>query len=245
VRRFFASPRRRRRSAWLGGALVAAGALSFVGVHFANTGHSYPSVFHPGPVQYPPESPKPDPFTQAERKQVRAVAVQFISTAVFRDHVDDSWEITAPELRQGFTRTAWATGNNPIVPYPEKAVAQVRWQISYSFSRRVGLKVAFYPKSGADVQRQIFDLELLKVGTGAHPKWLVSGWTPSGGPQLAAAGPGSPSPDTSGASSSIRPVWLLAPVARIVGSLLVLVGWISVRGWLRQSRAKRAYSKTG
>jgi hypothetical protein len=244
MRRLIASPRRRRRAAWLGSVLILAGALAFVGVQFANTGHDFSSRFTSEPVQRPPKVPKSDPFTATERKEVRAVAVRFISTAVFRKNVDDSWEITAPKLRQGLSRAAWAAGTIPVVPYPEDAIQVVRWRINYSFVRRIGLKVAFYPKPGAQVKRQVFDIELQNFGTDAKPRWLVSDWTPSGGPDLAAAAPGAPAADLGPRKSGVRPIWLLVPVVLIIGSLLLLLVWLAVRGWIRQARANRAYSKS-
>jgi hypothetical protein len=242
VIRLLRSPRRRRRLAWIGSVLVFVGTLAFLGVRFANTGHSFNSPFLPGPVQRVEAAPKPDPFTAVERRQVRAVAVQFISTAVFRKNVDASWEITSPKLRQGFTRDAWATGSIPIVPYPEKAIQQVRWRVNYSFSGRVGLKVAFYPKPGAGISRQVFDIELLDVGKAAKHRWIVSDWIPSGGPQIAAAAPGAPEAVVGPRKGKVRAVWLLAPIGLIVGSLLGLLAWLGARGWLRQSRANRAYT---
>jgi hypothetical protein len=244
VRRLLASHRRRRRAAWLAGLLVIAGALAFVAVRFSNTGHSYVEPFTPEPVQIPQKSPKADPFTAAERKQVRAVAVRFISTAVFRKNVGDSWEITAPKLRQGLSRAAWATGTIPVVPYPEEAIQVVRWRVDYSFARQVGLEVAFYPKPRAQVPRQVFAIELENVGTSDKPNWLVSDWTPSGGPQLASAAPGAAPVQIGARKSGIRPIWLLAPVVLIAGSLFLLVAGLGVRGWVRQSRANRAYSKS-
>ena len=241
--RLLRSPRRRRRLAWIGSFVVLAGTVSFLGIHFANTGHNLNSPFLPGPVQRPPARPKSDPFTASERRQVRAVAVQFISTAVFRKNIGASWEITSPALRQGFTREAWARGSIPIVPYPENAIQTVRWRLNYSFVDRVGLKVAFYPKPGAGIARQVFDIELLDVGAAAKHRWIVSDWTPSGGPQIAAAtAPGAPQVVVGPQKGMVRAIWLLAPVGLIVGSLFGLLAWLALRGWIRQTRANRAYS---
>ncbi len=175
---------------------------------------------------------------------MRSVASRFIETAVFRRHVDDSWELTTPALRQGLTRKAWAAGTIPVVPYPGDAVAQVRWLLDYSYARTIGMKVAIYPKPGAQVSRQVFDIELQNAGTGARPRWLVSAWSPSGGPQIATAAPGGPPVAFAPEHSSLRPIWLLAPVALIVGSMLALLGWLALRGWIRSTRANRAYLKS-
>jgi hypothetical protein len=104
------------------------------------------------------------------------------------------------------------------------------------------MKVAFFPKAGSEVSRQVFDIELKKVGPAGKDKWLVSAWVPSGGPQIAAAAPGGPPIAIGTSSGAIRPIWLFAPVGLIVGSMLLLFGWLAARGWIRQARANRAYS---
>lgn len=221
-----------------------AGALTLLGVYFSNTGHRVRSVYTPGPVARVAPNPKADSFTPTERKQVRAVASQFVSSAVLRKNVGDSWELTTPELRQGMSHSDWASGSIPVVPYPADAIAEVRWRLDYSYEHTIGMKVAFFPKPGAGVNRQVFDIALENTGTSAKPKWLVSYWSPSGGVQLAAAGPGGPPAEAGSTQGSIRPIWLLVPVGLIVGSMLALILWLSLRGWIRASRANRAYQKS-
>jgi hypothetical protein len=220
--------------------------VALLGIYFSNTGHPVPSVYASGPVARVPPNPKTDPFTPDEQRQVRAVATRFVSSAVLRKNTGDSWEIATARLRQGLSQAQWASGSIPVVPYPAEAVALVRWRLSYSYGRRIGMKVAFFPKPGAQVNRQVFDIELQNAGSSAKPKWLVSDWVPSGGAQLSAAGPGSGRPPVAAGTShgSIRPIWLLAPVGLIVGSMLALLLWLSLRGWLRASRANRAYLKS-
>jgi hypothetical protein len=239
-----ASHRRRRRAAKLAGLALTAGVLALLGVYFSNTGHRVPSVFKSGPVARVAPNPKSDPFTPTERKQVRAVASRFVSSAVLRKNVDDSWELTTATLRQGMSHSDWASGSIPVVPYPAEAIAEVRWRLDYSYARTIGMKVAFFPKPGAQVNRQVFDIALENTGTSANPKWLVSYWSPSGGAQLSTAAAGSPPVEAGSTQSSIRPIWLLVPVGLIVGSMLALILWLSLRGWIRATRANRAYQKS-
>jgi hypothetical protein len=244
MKRLLASHRRRRRAARVACALVIAVGLTLLGVYFSNTGHQVPSVFTPGAVARVPPNPKADPFTPLERRQVRAVAAKFVATAVLRKNTGDSWELTTAKLRQGLSQSAWASGSIPVVPYPEEAIAEVRWRLDYSYARTIGMKVAFFPKPGAEVNRQVFDIALQNAGTSAKPKWLVSYWSPSGGAQLAAAGPGRSQAVAGTAQGSIRPIWLLVPVGLIVGSMLSLLLGLALRGWIRSTRANRAYLKS-
>jgi hypothetical protein len=118
-RRLVASRRRRRRS--LGAVsllVVAAGAASLV-VWVGDTGRDEPAT-RPGPSQvYRPEVGF-EP-SDAELSRIHDVAVHWIETAVRREHVGESWALTHPELRRGFTRAQWSTGSIPAVPYPAAA----------------------------------------------------------------------------------------------------------------------------
>jgi hypothetical protein len=214
--------------------------VAFVGIRFSNTGHAEKDVFLPGKPQLVAKSPKPDAFTPNEQRQVRAVAVRFIESAVYRNHVADSFALTTSELRQGLSRAAWATGTIPVVPYPQKAVDIVRWRLDYSVANEVGLKVAFYPKPRSGADRQIFDISLQNRGKAGSPHWLVSYWAPEGGEQLAAADPRAPSMVTTPPKPALGAVWLFVPVGLIVGGLVGVVAFLIVRGRVRQHRAQRA-----
>ncbi len=240
--RLLASSRFRRRAAWFAAAAAVAGGVVFVGFHFSNTGRAVPESFRPGKAQVVAPAPKPDAFTAAERRQVRAVAARFIETAVFRKDVDASWGLTTAGLRQGIARTEWAKGDIPIVPYPADAVGVVRWRLDYSFANDVALKVAVYPKPASGVDRQVFEIELENHGTAAKPRWLVSYWAPSGGAQISNAGPGGPPIDIATDRGRLGAAWLLAPIGAIVGGLAGLVGFLVLRGRVRHARARRLYT---
>ena len=241
MKRLLASSRFRRRSAWLAVCLAVAGCVAFLGIHFSNTGHQFRQQFTAGKPQLVAKSPKSEAFTASEERRVRAVAVRFIKTAVYRKHVGDSYVLTTGKLRQGLSRTAWASGSIPVVPYPEKAVATVRWRLDYSYANEVGLKVAFYPKPASGVDRQVFDISLENHGTAAAPRWLVSYWAPSGGVQLSRADPRAPSISTEPPKPALGAVWLLVPVGVIFGGLVGLVVFLAVRGRIRHARATRLY----
>ncbi len=241
MRNPLASSRFRRRSAWLAVCLAVAGTVAFVGIHFSNTGHRIQQQFTAQNPKVVAESPKPDVFTKAEQRQVRATAIRFIESAVFRKNVAGSFAITTSGLRQGASRAEWATGTIPIVPYPAKAVETVRWRVSYSNTDEVGLEVAFYPKPASGVDRQVFDIALQNRGTPAAPHWLVSYWAPSGGLQLSRADPRVRSIETTPPKAALGAVWLLVPVGIIVGGLVGVVAFLVVRGRIRHTRALRLY----
>jgi hypothetical protein len=241
MRRLLASSRFRRRSGWLAVCLAVAGVVAFVGIHYSNTGHKEQQRFTSQKPQLVAKSPKADVFTPAEQKQVRAVAVRFVESAVFRNHLADSFAITTSGLRQGESRSEWAKGTIPIVPFPKRAVDTVRWRLNYSYANEVGLKVAFYTKPSSGVDRQVFDISLENHGTARAPRWLVSYWAPSGGLQLSRADPRAPSVDPAPPKPELGAIWLLVPVGLIVGGLVGVVVILAVRGRIRHSRARRLY----
>ncbi|HZO62524.1 MAG TPA: hypothetical protein VFB35_06035 [Gaiellaceae bacterium] len=234
-----ASSRFRRRAAWVGVCLAVAGAVAFLGIRFSNTGHRFEDTFTPGKATLVPAAPKSDPFTRAEQRQVRAIAVRFIESAVYRRNVRASFALTTSGLRQGESRADWASGTIPVVPYPAEAVQTVRWRLDHSFANEVGLKVAFYPKPEAGIARQIFDITLENHGTAVAPKWLVSYWAPSGGAQISAADPRAPSIETDTPKPALGAAWLFVPIGVIVGGLVGVVVFLVVRGRIRRTRAER------
>jgi hypothetical protein len=242
VSRLLSSSRFRRRTAWLAVCLAVAGVVAFLGIHFSNTGHKFTQTFEPGKTaQLVPKSPKAQPFTPGEQKQVRAVAVQFIESAVYREHVDRSWAISTSGLHGGVSRRDWATGAIPVVPYPGKAVDTVRWRLDYSIADEVGLKVAFYPKPAARIERQVFDISLQNRGTAASPHWLVSYWAPSGGAQISQSDPRAPAIETTPPKPELGAVWLFVPVGIIVGGLVGVVVFLVLRARIRHVRAVKLY----
>ena len=222
--------------------LAVAGVVAFLGVHFSNTGHKFTQTFEPGKTaQLVPKSPKAQPFTPVEQKQVRVVAIQFIESAVYRKHVDRSWAITTSGLHGGPVALGLGDGAIPVVPYPENAVETVRWRVNYSIADEVGMKVAFFPKPAARIERQVFDISLQNRGTAASPRWLVSYWAPSGGAQISQSDPRAPAIVTAPPKPELGAVWLFVPVGIIVGGLVGVVVFLVVRARIRHVRAVKLY----
>ena len=235
-----ASSRFRRRAAWFGSAFVIVCAVAFIGIYFSNTGHRQPEKFTAGKPMFVPKAPKATPVTAAEEKQVRAVAVRFIESAVYRKNVGDSFELTTSELRAGLSRSEWANGTIPVVPYPADAVQSVRWKLDYSNADEVALKVAFYPKPSATIERQVFEISLQNHGSVAAPHWLVSYWAPSGGAQISRADPRAPPVEIAPPKPPLGAIWLFLPIGVIAGGLLGVVIFLAIRGRVRHKRAIRA-----
>lgn len=178
------SPRRRRRALRVGVA-VAAITLIVLGVHFSNPGDPGNAS---GPELKEPTQPKKAPFTRRDQQAVRKVLREFVLTAVDRQDVGRSWEISAPSLREGFTKRQWSRGNLPVVPYPAANRGLGRWSfVQYSYRNQVGLEVYLFPKPGSGWSAMSADVELVK---GHDGRWRVDYWMPirfHGPPSVTAA----------------------------------------------------------
>ena len=237
-----ASPRRRRRFVWLALLVAVAGTITILGVFYPNTSPTrHAAPFTKQPVQTVAALPASVPFGAKDRKEVSAVADRFVATAVFREHLDQSYDLVVPEFHQGLTRQQWNTGNIPVPPFPHNALLLMRWKLDYSYANRVGMKVAFLPKPKAKVGGIVYAIELKKVGAPAHRHWLVSYWTPSGGEVLSNAQRAA----AAGAPEQTRPRlgagWIFAPIGGLLALIVFVPATLALRGWLSRRRVEQAY----
>jgi hypothetical protein len=228
--------------------LVLSGAVAFIGVNYANTGKKIPNHFTNEPPQLVPPPPEAAALTAEDRDAARAVAERFIDSAVLRVRVDDSWEITAPSLREGFTRAVWARGNIPVVPFqPASAVEGIKYRVDWSGVDKIYLKVAIVPKRSANMTGGAFDMGLERAGPAGSHQWLVDYWVPSS-PSSASSLPPSKGHGAAAVAprlkSRIPGAWIAAPIGGIVFVLLLVPLTLVLRGYLRSKRANRLYRES-
>jgi len=254
------SPRRRRRLLYVGAFLCAVVPLIFLGVHFSDPGDPQnangPSVSLPG---Y--EQPKPARFTKAKQAAVHEVLRKFIGTAVVRRDVGSSWELSAPSLREGFTRKQWSRGDLPVPPYPAAKKGWGDWSyVEYSYKGTVGLEVFLFPKPGSGWSAMSADVELVR---GHDGNWLVDYWMPKrfhGPPAVAAKSKAKADrsakrvkarPKRNAASAQAAPVtsaeppkpsrlWWAVPLGLLALIVLAPIGIIA-GSWARHRRAERQF----
>src|SRR5437867_168317 len=103
---------------WISALVFVAGLVTFLIVYnvggIRNTSKPVPTRLTNQPAQQPPQLGRRVPLS----KEVRDTAAQWIIASVARANLAKSWDMTAPELRSGFTRKEWLTGNTSIIPYP-------------------------------------------------------------------------------------------------------------------------------
>lgn len=237
-----ASPRRRRRAAQLAIVLALAVTFTILGVFFPNTSptrHSAP--FTKEPVQTVAPLPESVKFSPEDRREVSAVAGHFIATAVFRRHLDDSYDLVVPDFHQGLTRAQWRTGSIPVMPYPAKDVALMRWSLDYSYRDRVGMRVAFLPKQTAKVGGIVYAIELKKVGPLQHHRWLVSYWASSGGSILSNSHRAAASGPTQTLKPRLGAGWIFVPIAGLLALIVLVPTVLALRGWRARRRVDYTY----
>ena len=240
MRRLLASPRRRRRLAWCAALLVAGGVAAAVALSYPNTGQK--EVFSPGVPKITHEEPPATPLRRRDRTSAERVLSAFVISAVYRDHVERSYDLVAPPVRGGLTRRQWRTGDIPVPPFPEKAVALARSRLVYSRPNLARFEVLLYTKPTAQLLPLLYSIELTRRGRGAP--WLVDYAMPLGGgastrPTPYRATPGQELPNEPG--GGVLPLsWVFVPLGIL--SLIVIVPVVlGARGWLAKRRAEREH----
>lgn len=174
----------RRVGKWLPyvAALVfVAGGIAFLIAYFGNTSH----VKYAQPRAGTPQDNSGTPKTIPVPKQARYVAAKYIITAMTRQNLAASWNLTHPELRNGFTRKEWLTGAIPVQYFPPKALAGASYQVQWSHPGDVMFNVYVYAKPKSGIKSQTFFVETKPD----HGQWKVSYVMPSSGAKLVPQGP--------------------------------------------------------
>ncbi|MDX6512610.1 MAG: hypothetical protein QOE36_2114 [Gaiellaceae bacterium] len=217
----------------------------FVGFHWSNTATREPEHFTAGPTQTVAPEPKAVKLPQADVNAARAVAAKFVESAVLGHHAERSFDLSTANLRQGISRVEWSRpgAGLPVVPFTSP-VLQVRVDPVYTYARTIGLHVGIIPTAKARVRGQVFDMELVAVGGGSARRWLVDYWAPVGGEPPPSNTPVAASGPVKDLKPGLGAGWIFAPLALIVGGILLVPLALAARGKYRNSRANRAWSQS-
>jgi len=225
---------------WFTGIAAVAAGATVLGLFYANTGEQ-PQSSSPGGHSRPiivPHQPKTVPVGPY-LKEIEEVAAKFVDTAVVRRNVDQSYDLVAPQLREGITRAKWAKGAIPVVPYPFDDLSFKKMAVTYSYANRVGLAIGLFPKAHAKTPYEAFSMELTAYRRGTTYRWLIDSWAPAG------VGIGSPNgPPVSNAKAvqtrrSLSRIWILLPIVFLLSMIVLIPGGLIFRGWLRERHARR------
>ena len=166
---------------WLAGLVLLAGVVAVLVEIVPNSNPKADRSPTKNPTIVSDKPPKSVPL----EKEARRVAGRFILTAVRREHLDEAWKISGPEIRQTLTYREWLTGNIPVVPFTAP-ISVSPMKVDYSLKNHALVEVALIPVKGSKVKPEVFWLELKKVGAGANARWLVWSWVPRAAPPIPA-----------------------------------------------------------
>ena len=166
---------------WFAALILAAGVVAAIVKLVPNTSGTTDTSKTENPTKVSPNPPKSVPLT----KEARDVAGRFILTAVRRQHLDEAWKLSGPQIRQDLTYKEWMTGNIPVVPYLHP-ISVTPMKIDYSLKGQALVEVALVPEKGVKGSTDLFWLELRRVGKGSKAHWLVWSWVPRFAPAIPA-----------------------------------------------------------
>jgi hypothetical protein len=220
--------------------LVAAGAAALVGLTYPNTGEK--EVFTPGNPKITHEESPATPLPKRDLAAAERILSRFVTTAVYREHVERSYDLVAPSVRGGLTRRQWRTGDIPVPPFPADAVAVAKSKLVYSHRNLARYEVLLYTKPTARLLPLLYSIELTRTARG---RWLVDYAMPLGGGISTQPTPYKPTPQQQFSDETghgrLALSWVFIPLAIL--SLIVLVPLLlGARGWLSRRRAERDYA---
>lgn len=175
LKRFATSGRTKQLLPWLSAVVLLGGIGAVSGVFFSNTAKTDPGLSNT-PAKVAKDSAKQIPLSNSARH----VAARFIMTAVARKHLGQSYRLTYPTLRKGFTLEQWKTGSIPVVFYPVGKLSQANFKVDLSTPKQAQIELWLLPKKHA----QQPPLQFLMGLRTFHRHWTVDLWQPLAGPPV-------------------------------------------------------------
>jgi hypothetical protein len=238
-----ASPRRRRRLAWIAGLGVLALAVALVAKAL------------PDPKKLPPETfsnrkavdvlahEKLVKVTRRDRAAINATLDRFVPAAVARKSPADAYAFSTPNLRRQATARQWRTGDIPVHPFPARGRTFRGWTVNYAMRNHVNLDLLVMPELKKERRPIAFTMDVEKI----HGRWLVDAVLP-----IAVFAPlppqGNRGPIVStydlvpsgvrggaGSRSRLSYAWFALPFVLVAAGILLVAGLV-VRSSLRDRR---------
>ena len=156
----------------MGGAIVIAVVAAIV-AYQASRGHA-PTYSGSGPHPFAARNGQYGPPIKLPAAAIDT-ARTFVRAAVLRENPAASWDLVTPQMRSGFTRTAWASGNIPVTPFPKADMGRVLFKVERSRARDILLEVEI-SSTNVNVQAAFDNLEMIPVGS----NWRVKYFAPVG-----------------------------------------------------------------
>ena len=239
-----ASPRRRRRIAWLGGlGLVAA--LAIGSIFLLPSPHKIHETFS-GPASV--DTPGTTHVESAEHRRIDATIDRFVLAALARGNLGTAWDLSGADLRGTTTRADWIAGKTPVSPFPIAGREFHGWTHVVARPDSVTFDLLIQPRAGAKVGgakigATAFSVQVIR----RRATWVVNRWytqatfSPVGTKHPHIVGPN----DFGAAGRSAAHVehgrlgyWWLAVPLGLFGLGFLVVGIVVGRNWRRYRRMR-------
>jgi hypothetical protein len=167
------SPRAQRRLRWAAGLLALGAALTVLAVALPKGG-SFPDTSRPGRPEIV-RTPHAVPLTAERRAVINRLLDKFVPAAVERRDPLRALPLVTDAFRAGISRTAWAGGKLPVVPYDAAGAHFHGWTLDYSLAREMSVDVLLRP--GAHEKRGA--IAFTAVFKRPHRNWLIDAFIPA------------------------------------------------------------------
>jgi hypothetical protein len=173
----------RRFNRWLmviGAVVLIAGVIAILVTRFGNTAKTENAT--PTGRTIPAVKPQKNiPFPKAAWQVTR----EFLFTTLPRKNLAESYAITHPDLRGGFTLRQWKTGTLPVTYFPTTKIYKFNWKnTNYAHPRDAQINVILIPTKASGMRAMYAQVGLTKIGRGAGAHWTVSYFGPLNGPPV-------------------------------------------------------------
>jgi hypothetical protein len=167
-----ASPRRRRRLAWLAGVAGVCLALGVVAVVVPSTTGGRKDAFSNQPVQRV-TTERQVPVTPATRAAVDRLFDAFVSEAVARRDPAAAYDLVTDAFRAGTSRASWRRGRVPVFPYEPRGRRFHGWTVELSYANRLSVQLYLEPRNPKDGP-VAYSVDLRRM----HGSWLIDAFYP-------------------------------------------------------------------
>jgi hypothetical protein len=238
---FLASPRVRRRLAWITVILGGAGLLALVGVLLPSHGGPQakpgaPSLTSTEPGEtLPLLGSGPDAATERARTKavatVRPLATRFVTAMIRRRDLAAAHSLLIPELRSRYSLSDWQAGRHlPLSSVPKASLIPAA-SVAFSGPKLVGLVMSFARQSTGSSGSILLAIRLRKV----NRRWLIDYLREGNVSRSISETNFSPAGFSPGSQSTSLSAWL--PLLLGFVGLIVLVALVD-RGLSRRRRPR-------
>jgi hypothetical protein len=184
-------------------------------------------------------------MTPARRRAVGTLIDAFVPSAVERRAPLRALPLVTPAFRVGVTRSDWARGTLPVLPYNAQG-SHFPWRLGYSHTREISVDVLLHPAPSEELGAIAFTAVFARRGN----RWLIDSFVPAASfaprkkpPRILAQPDFTPSMTTLETRGRLDAKWLLVPAGLLSLIVVVPVG-IGIAHWRRARKAMREYRAT-